>query len=353
MQSDGLIDYLNRVRDYVKVPKQEMIVEGIGGPATAYFLSRLHQLEKERPVLIVTLDQKRSDLLLEDIEYFFNYMNLETKPLVFPSWELLPYESLSPLNDISGERLDILNKLRNRENLFLVAPIEALMQTVVPRNILQKNVFSVKPGDELDRECLETCLAENGFSRSPLVENRCEFSARGDIVDFFQPGADTPVRIEFFGEIVESIRKFDVFSQITVKKLDDIDILPVREMCFGRVEKETGFKRIFKRSEELGLDRNETNKLHEKIDNQAFFPGIEFLASFFFNSRETVFDFLPNSTLIVFDELDALLEKSKQFGELIETEFDHSIKNGRIVSSPQEFYLSSEEFFSNWHQSMN
>ena len=87
----------------------------------------------------------------------------------------------------------------------------------------------------MDLEFLATCLAENGFSRSPLVENRCDFSVRGDIVDFFQPGADTPVRIEFFGDNVESIREFDVFSQISVKKLDCIEILPVRELWFGTI----------------------------------------------------------------------------------------------------------------------
>ena len=187
VQRNGLKDYFNRVRDWISVPKQEIAVEGLGGSATAYFLSRLHQLEKERPILIVTNDQNRGDLLLEDIKYFFHYLNLKKRPLVYPSWELLPYESLSPHNEISGERIQILNRLRNGENLFLIAPIEGLMQVVVPRNILQKNVLSVNLDDVLDRELLETCLAENGFSRSPLVENRGDFSVRGDIVDFFQP----------------------------------------------------------------------------------------------------------------------------------------------------------------------
>ena len=280
MQNDGLIDYLNRVQGCIKIPKQEMVVEGLGGSATAYFLSRLHQLEKERPVLIVTNDQNRGDLLLEDIKYFFHYTNLNTEPLVFPSWELLPYESLSPLNEISGERLEILNRLRNGENLFLIAPIEALMQTVVPRNILQKYVFSIKPGDEMDREFVETWLTEIGYSRSPLVENSCDFSVRGVIVDFFQPGSDAPVRIEFFGDIVESIREFDVFSQISVNKLDSIDILPVRELCFGEFEKEIGLENIFKRSEELGFEKIQIKKLQELIENQGFFTGMEFLEKY-------------------------------------------------------------------------
>lgn len=346
MQSDGLIDRLNRVQDCISNPKQEISVEGLRGAASAYFLSRLHQLEKGRPVLIVTNDQNRGDMLLEDFKYFFHYMNLKTQPESFPSWELLPYETLSPLNEISGERLEILNKLRRGENLFLIAPIEALMQSVVPRSFLQKNVLSIKPNDQLERELLETSLADNGFSRSSLVENRCEFSVRGDIVDFFQAGAKNPIRIEFFGDIVESIREFDIFSQISINKIESIDILPVRELCLSKAEREMGLEKILKRSEELDMEDSHTKELQEKIENLGFFSGMEFLAPFFFNSRETVFDYLPENTLVVLDEPDTLVEKGQQFENLIQTEFNNCIENGKITASPKEFYLTSEEFFS-------
>ena len=141
IQGDELIDHLNRVQDCIGEPERSVTVEGLRGAASAYFLSRLHHLEKGQPILVVTTDQLRGELLLEDLKYFFHYANLKTKPLFFPSWELLPYESLSPLSEISGERLEILNRLRNGENLFLIAPVEALMQTVIPRSSLEKNVF--------------------------------------------------------------------------------------------------------------------------------------------------------------------------------------------------------------------
>ena len=281
MQRDGLVNCLNRVQNCISHPKQEISVEGLRGAASAYFLSRLQQLDNRRPVMIVTSDQNRGDLLLEDFKYFFHYMNLKTKPQLFPSWELLPYESLSPLNQISGERLEILNRLKRGEKLFLIAPIEALMQTVIPKHNLQKNVFSIKPNDELPRELLEASLADNGFLRSSLVENRCEFSIRGDIVDLFHPGANNPIRIELFGDTVESIREFDIYTQISINKLEAIDILPVRELCLSKAEVESGFKKIFSRSQELGLEESQTNEIQEKIRNLGFFPGMEFLAPFF------------------------------------------------------------------------
>ena len=340
---DELIDHLSRVQDCIGEPERPVTVEGLRGSASAYFLSRLHQLEKGRPILIVTTDQIRGELLLEDLKYFFHYANLKTKPLFFPSWELLPYESLSPLSEISGERLEILNRLRNGENLFLIAPVEAMMQTVIPRGSLERNVFSIKPNDELEREFLEASLTDNGFSRSSLVENRCEFSVRGDIVDFFQPGAENPVRIEFFGDTIESIREFDVFSQISIAKLKSIEILPVREICLSKSETQEGLKTISRRSEELGLDASLTQELREKIENLGFFPGMEFLAPFFFSKRETVFDYLPQNTLIALDEPDLLMEKSRQFEDLIESEFNNSIENYRVAAAPEELYLSSAE----------
>ena len=167
---------------------------------------------------------------------------LKTDPLLFPSWEVLPYEDIPPLNEVSGERLEVVNQLRNSENLFIVAPVESIMQTVVPKKWLETKAFELRLNDQFERELLEASLVDNGFVRSPLVENRCEFSVRGDIVDFFQSGAVNPIRIEFFGDYVDSIREFDVFSQISTNKIKSINILPIRELCFDDAEIQKGLK---------------------------------------------------------------------------------------------------------------
>ncbi|MEK9629013.1 MAG: transcription-repair coupling factor [Nitrospinota bacterium] len=346
MQSDGLVECLARVQDFIRDPQREIGVEGLRGSASAYFLSRLNQLDKGQPILIVTNDQNRGDALLEDLKYFFHYLNLDTQPLCFPSWEILPYEQLSPLSEISGERLEILNRLGRGENLFVIASVESLMQTVVPKYVLKRNLFSFQKGDELERELLETSLADNGFLRASLVENRCDFSVRGDIVDFFPPGANNPIRIEFFGDTVESIREFDVFSQISINKLERIDILPVRDLCLSQSDIDGGLKKFLNRAEELGYAESETKEIQEKIENLGFFPGMEFLAPYFFDSRETIFDYLPTNTLIALDEPDSLLEKSQEYEQLIKSEFNHCLDNGRLAAAPDEFYLTSEEFFS-------
>lgn len=316
-------------------------VEGLRGASRAFFLSRLIKL-KNRPVVIFTADQNRGEVLLDDLKYFFRYEKIKRPLHFFPAWELLPYEPLSPLNEISGERLDILNRLRTGEAMVLVVPLEAGLQRVMPRSVLEKLVFPVNLKMNLEREFLEACLSDNGFARSPLVENRGEFSVRGDIVDFFQPGRANPIRVEFFGDEVESIREFDVLSQVSTSELDKVNILPVRELCLSDAEKMQGVEAINNFAEKNECDRLALKELLEKIQHLGVFSGMEYLAPFFYSTRESIFDYLNRDSLIVFEEEDQLQDKSEQFQNLIDSEYDAVIAKGDIAASPEDLYLTME-----------
>ncbi len=320
-----------------------IVVEGLRGSSRALFLSRLIKIQN-RPVVIFTSDQNSGEVLLDDLKYFFHYEKIKHRPCFFPAWELLPYEPLSPLSEISGERLDILNRLRTGEPLILVAPLEAGMQRVMPRSVLEKTIFPVNIQMNLQREFLEVCLSDNGFTRSPLVENKGEFSVRGDIVDFFQPGEVNPMRIEFFGDEVESIREFDALSQVSIKKLDAINILPVRELCLDEIRKKQGVDAIKNFAEKNGCDRLVVTELLEKIQHLGTFPGMEYLAPFFYATRESLFDYLRPDSLVILEEEDQLQTKSKQFQNLIDTEYQSIMEAGGIAASPAELYLTMDEF---------
>ncbi|MBT5349709.1 MAG: hypothetical protein HOL55_13155, partial [Nitrospina sp.] len=312
------------------------------GSSRAFFLSKLINTQK-RPVVIFTADQNRGEALLEDLKYFFRYEKIKMKPCFFPAWELLPYEPLSPLNEISGERLDILNRLRTGEPLILVIPLEAGLQKVMPRLVLEKLILSIKRGMSLEREFLEACLSENGFTRSPLVENRGEFSVRGDIVDFYQPGRMNPLRIEFFGDEVESIREFDALSQVSFNEMVAVNILPVRELCLSQVEKELGIEALKDFAEKNDCDRFALKEILEKIEHLGAFSGMEYLAPFFYKKCESLFDYLPADSLIVLEEEDQLQTKSEQFQDLIDTEYHSVMERGDVAAFPNDLYLSIDE----------
>ncbi len=337
---------LDQVQKWTEESGHPVAVEGLRGSSRAFFLSKLIKLKK-RSVIIFTADQTQGEILQDDLKYFFHYEKIKRPLYFFPAWELLPYEQLSPLNEISGERLDILNRLRNGEPLILIVPLEAGLQKVMPRAVLEKLVFPVNCKMSLEREFLEACLSDNGFTRSPLVENKGEFSARGDIVDLFQPGSMNPIRIEFFGDEVESIREFDVLSQVSTNELDSLNILPVRELCLNEVEKKQGVEAINKFAEKNASDRLALKELLEKIEHLGVFSGMEYLAPFFNPAQESLFDYLDRDSLVVLTDEDQLQDKSEQFQNLIETEHATVIENEDIAADPEELYLMMDEFKKN------
>jgi transcription-repair coupling factor (superfamily II helicase) len=338
--------HANLIQEWTKESSQSVTVEGLRGSSRAFFLSKLIKIQK-RPVVIFTVDQNRGEALLEDFKYFFRHEKIKCELCFFPAWELLPYEPLSPLNEISGERLDILNRLRSGDSLILIVPIEAGLQKVMPRSVMEKLIFPLKREMNMEREFLEASLSENGFTRSPLVENRGEFSVRGDIVDFFQPGGVNPVRIEFFGDEVESIREFDVLSQVSINELDGVNILPVRELCLSEIEKRQGVENIKNFAETNDCDRMALKELLEKIEHLGVFSGMEYLAPFFYPTCESLFDYLHPNTLVVLEEEDHLQAKSDQFQGLIDTEYHSMVENRDIAASPKDLYLSIDEFQKN------
>ncbi len=337
---------LDQVHKWTGEPGLPVAVEGLRGSSWAFFLSKLIKLNS-RSVIIFTADQTQGEVLQDDLRYFFHYEKIKRPLYFFPAWEILPYEQLSPLNEISGERLDILNRLRNDEPLILIVPLEAGLQRVMPREVLGKLVFPVNCKMSLERELLEACLSDNGFTRSPLVENRGEFSVRGDIVDLFQPGSTNPTRIEFFGDEVESIREFDVLSQVSTNELNSVNILPVRELCLNESEKKQGLEAINSFAEKNASDRLALKELLEKIQHLGVFSGMEYLAPFFSFARESLFDYLGRDSLIVLADEDRLQDKSEQFQNLIETEYATVMENGDIVAAPEELYLVMDEFKKN------
>ncbi len=319
-------------------------VEGLTGASRAWFLARMWKTLR-RPLVIVTADQNSGEALLGDLRFFLKYENLRPVPQFFPTWELLPYEPLSPLSEVSGERLDVLDKLGENKCPILVVPIEAAMQYVMPRNVLSNLTYPVKRGESVDRELLELCLVDNGFRRSKMVEEPGEFSSRGDILDLYLPSSVNPIRVEFFGDEVESIRHFDVTSQISVEEIDAFKVLPVREICLTQKECEEGVGRILDHAREQAVDRGKLNELLEKLRHLQTFSGIEFLSPFFYDQTESLFDHLPADALLVLDEKDALEEKADRYESLIHDEYVRCQEREEVAPPPDKLYLDKEGLF--------
>ncbi len=340
------IEQWTELLDSLKASENPVSLDGLVGASKAFLLAQAWKHAK-RPLVVITPNPISGETWLSDLRFFLHHEKVRVAPQFFPTWELLPYEPLSPFSEVSGERLAVLSGLLEHQCPILVVPVEAAFQYLMPRSALQNLIYDVQKGQTLDREVFEMCLVDNGYSRSHLVEERGQFSSRGDILDVFQSHQLHPIRLEFFGDEVESIRKFEVGSQVSIEDCGRVKILPIRELCLTDKDFQTGMENIIQYGEENEVDRSRFNELVEKLRNLKNFSGMEMLAPFFFEKRESLFDYLSENTLIVLDDLELLKEKGEQFEELVQEEYHRCTGRGDIAADPDHLYLSQEKFLKN------
>ena len=178
--------------------------------------------EKKKPICVITYNEIQAKQIVKNLSYFLEDIKY------FPKKEISAYDYVAESNDIEYERIDILNNIYNKNAKIIVTTIEAVMQSMIDKDTLYKNVLSIKLADTLEHTELKNKLIQMGYKRVDLIENRGEFSVRGDIVDI-GISENEGIRIEFWGDDVDSIRKFKISSQRSTDMLKKIDIYPATE----------------------------------------------------------------------------------------------------------------------------
>ena len=328
---------------YIQAGKKPVNLRGLTPSAKAFLLVQIWRT-LYRPLVVLVPDTHAGENLLSDLRYFFRHHHLKQMPRLFPDWGLLPYEPLSPLRETSGERLDILNSLSTGHCPLLVLPVQAASHRVIPKQVLTDLTYRITVGDNLDRDLLELCLVDNGYERSHIIEERGQFSGRGDILDLFLPSHPQPVRIEFFGDEVESIRHFNITSQISFEEVRAVDVLPVREICLTQAQVERGIERMLEWAGEHQFNRSSLNESIEKLKCLKSFSGMEWLAPFFHDTHESIFNYIPADTLMVLDEEDLVYEAAQSQCGLALEEYDRCLLRGEVAAPPDRLFLEFDEF---------
>src|SRR5512147_2930789 len=257
-------------------------VSELWGASKALFLFGLRK-ESNRPVIVVTATEDSAGAFIEDLAFFVQKMPHDAQGegaieiRLFPSWGVLPFEADSPDSRTVGERMRFLYCLISGSPGIYVVPAQALMQKLPPWELFADSVKTITPESRIEPDDLAASLIATGYEPASLVTRVGEFSRRGGIIDFFSPLHDNPVRIEFFGDAIESLRAFDPESQRSTIELKEAVVLPVREL-------------IVKKPPDLsdGPDRSDT----------ATSPGAEFLAPFFYD-MEDLLRYVPGDSLFV------------------------------------------------------
>ncbi|MCP4398395.1 MAG: transcription-repair coupling factor [bacterium] len=326
--------------------KQNIAISGLWGSSRAYLTALIGQ-KLHTSGLLITPGQKDAEEIYEDLLFFQQTGVLpweREKIHLYSQWNIAPYEHNSPHREIVSERLTVLDKLLNNEQLLIVAPIEAVLHFTLPRRELERYSLFLGPGEELDREKFIATLVDTGYKHSHLVEGRGEFSIRGGIVDLFPSFSEHPIRVEFFGDEIESIRKFVPETQRSFEKLDLVNVLPGREIVLSERSSSTAREKIGQRVSEVGASLNTIKTLMNHIDEQIFFPGIEWYAPYFHGGLESLLDYLPKDAAIFLNESSEIQEKCQQFSKTVLKAYQKTQKQGYPLPMPEQLFLAVSDF---------
>lgn len=306
------------------------------GSATGLLIEQLSH-QHDGMILLISQDMESAERIQQEVRFF---CSKTTQAALLPDWETLPYDSFSPHQDITSNRIQTLHQLPEQKQGVLIAPASTLLHRLPPVSFVTANALFLETGQRLDSIAMRQRLTDAGYHAVDTVYEHGEFAIRGAIIDLFPMGTDLPLRIDLFDDEIDSIRTFDPDSQRSIEKVEHIRLLPAREFPFDQ-----GAISRFKQHWRERFDVDHTRcPVYQDVSSGITPPGIEYYAPLFFDRTATLFDYLPANTLILHDA--ALKAAADQFGS--DALARHGERSGdlqRPVLAPDELFLSTDELF--------
>ncbi|WGF89428.1 transcription-repair coupling factor [Marinivivus vitaminiproducens] len=224
----------------------------------------------------------------------------ETEIVFLPAWDCMPYDRVSPNGDIMARRLEALGNLTRPAGAprLIVTSVNALVQRMPAPAVIEAGMFRLKAGDRLDREALLRYLDSNGYRRTGTVVEAGEYAVRGGIIDLFPNGAEQPVRLDLFGDVLEGMRGFDPLSQRSLERVGRVELRPVSEVTLDAASIERFRVRYLQRFGAIAGD-----PLFDSVTAGRTFAGMEHWLPLFQEELASLFDYLQPGTVIALDHL--------------------------------------------------
>lgn len=263
----------------------------------------------------------------------------------FPAPDNLPYDRVSPSVEQSARRmasLSLLTRIKQPRAMIIATTPAAAIQKVPPKNIIQKASFSAKPGSILNHETLLEFLQANGYQREAMVHEPGHYAIRGGIIDLFPPGSKLPVRIDLFGDQIDSLRAFDPQAQKSLRQLRDIRLSPASEILLGE-DHIARFRSAYR--EYFGVDHEDP--LYEAISAGQRWQGAEQFLPLFYGKLDSIFDYLPPETVVAMDHL--ALDAAQSRYEMAEDHYSsrkqaaEASKKSYKALPPEQLYLNESQ----------
>jgi len=276
-------------------------------------------------------DVRSYRILAEELSFF-----LQDKPELlwrFPAWEVLPYDRVSPHHAIVGQRFATLGRLIHepKRQGILLTSLPAWLHRIAPPHVVAAHVWQLAVGQDLDISKLTTQLAESGMQSAERVLVQGEFAARGGLLDIWPATEAKPLRIDLFGDEIESIRYFDPETQRSGEHLDGFTSVPVREVILDE-QGITTFTAAFR----ARFPQHRKHPMLASVQKGRMHPGIEALLPLAYEHTARLEDYLPKSAQIY--SVDDLEDKRESFAEQVRGQYEMVRMNGEPSISPQELY---------------
>ncbi len=310
MSLPGIFSLWNQSAEFKEIIKiikgkliSKILLSGLKDSARSFFIAALASKEEiKNSYLIITDSQENALKIYQDLSNFLNKsQNKEENIFLFPSFDVLPYEDISSDPQIIQQRINILKHLsandHNKKRKILIADIKALLPKLASPQKFKKTSWKLKVGDALKKEDFLKILLEQNYRSVEIVDKKGEFSSRGGIIDFFPVTSENPLRLELFGDQIESIRYFNLSTQRSILKLTDYTLLPSRELI---------------------------------ADGSSNY------------NYSTIFDYLPDDLIVLQNEPELIKEKEEEFQEEVENIYQKIEQDKReLIFSPSSHFISN------------
>ncbi|MAS88022.1 MAG: transcription-repair coupling factor [Micavibrio sp.] len=276
----------------LKQSAQKQLIAGAPSGADSYWLAQKANelMAQDRVLLHIALD----DAHIQNIEEMLHFYDPQIEVMIFPAWDCLPYDRISPNKEISAQRMATLARLlaikneKVRKPRVLLTSVNAIIQKLPPVSFFDAAAFSAKIGDTINIEQLQHYLSGNGYERVQTVREQGEFAIRGGIIDLFPPSMEEPVRIDLFGDTVDSLRSFDPADQTTTGKVQSFSLNPVTEYLLTPETIEKFRSQYREAFGSLGVN----DPLYEAVSEGRRYNGVEHWLPLFYDEMATLFDYL-------------------------------------------------------------
>jgi transcription-repair coupling factor (superfamily II helicase) len=341
MIQNQVINSFKALTDQVATRDRRVKCLGLNGSDRALLISKLYQ-QLRIPVLVIVPSIKEVGSFLEDLRFFNPAVDFPV--FSFPAYNILPFKLLSYHSETAARRIHTLYQvLTSSPPPVVVTSVDALFQKIIPKQEIVNYAELLVVGEEIERDHLIEKLVAGGYEHAAIVEEPGDFCVRGGIVDIYCPLYADPVRVDFFGDQVESIRFFSAANQRTIKSIDEAIVLPAREMVLNKEFLPQIINRIRSRAAELEIPVTEIRKIADSLKYGQGFPGIESLMPLIYPQLDSVFDYLPGKSLVVSTGNGDLERAAMDCENVIAQSFAASCQAKKLCVEPSTLYL-------NWSQ---